>query len=56
MGMRSLCRQEKKELKVFADDLGLLDRKDVQEIIQTCKSYEEGRRKIMRVNTAVYMR
>lgn len=54
-GMRSLCRQEKKELKVLADDFGLLQRKDVQEIIENCKSYAEGQQKIMRIYTAVYM-
>ena len=54
--MRSLCRQEKKELKVLADDFGLLHRKDVQEIIANSKSYAEGQRKIMRVYMAVYMR
>lgn len=56
MGMRSLCRQEKKELKVLADDFGLLHREDVQEIIENSKSYAEGQQKIMRVYTAVYMR
>lgn len=54
-GMRSLCRQEKKELRVLADDFRLLDRKDVQEIIETCESYAEGQRKIMRIYMAVYM-
>ncbi len=56
MAMRNLCRQEKKELKVLADDFGLLQRDDVQGIIETCKSYAEGQRKIMRVYEAVYMR
>lgn len=55
-GMRSLCRQEKKELKILADDFRLLDRPDVQEIINTCKSYAEGQRKIMRIYTAVYLK
>lgn len=55
MGMRSLCRQEKKELKVLAKDFGLLHRKEIQEIIETCKSYAEGQRKIMRVYERVYM-
>ena len=54
--MRNLCRQDKKELKVLASDFGLLDRKDVQEIIANCKSYAEGQRKIMRVYTAVYLK
>ncbi len=56
MAMRSLCRQEKKELRVLADDFGLLHRKEVQEIIETCKSYAEGQQKIMRVYEAAYMR
>jgi len=53
--MKSLCRQEKKELRVLADDFRLLDRADVQEIIENCTSYAEGQRKIMRIYTAVYM-
>lgn len=53
--MRSLCRSEKKELKVLASDFGLLDREEVQNAIETCKSYAEGRRKIMAVYEAVYM-
>lgn len=48
--------QEKKELKVLADDLGLLHREDVQEIMGSCKSYDEGQKGIMKVYTAVYMR
>ena len=54
-GIRSLCRNEKRELKVLADDFGLLKRKDVQEIIKNCKSYAEGRQEIMRIYTSVYM-
>ena len=54
-GMRSLCRNEKRELKVLADDFGLLKRKDVQEIIENCKSYTEGQQKIMRIYMSVYM-
>ncbi len=54
--LKAIDRQEKKELKVLADDFGLLHRKDVQQIIETCKNYTEGQRKIMRVYTAVYMR
>lgn len=54
-GMRSLCRNEKRELKVLADDFGLLKRKDVKEIIKNCKSYEKGRQEIMRIYTSVYM-
>ena len=52
---RNLCKGEKKELKVLADDFGLLHRADVQEIIETCKSYSEGQQRIMRVYMAVYL-
>ena len=51
-----ISSQEKIELKVLADDFGLLHRKDVQEIIKSCKSYEEGQKRIMQVYTAVYMK
>lgn len=46
---------EKKDLETLADDFGLLQRNDVQEIIQNCKTYAEGQRKIMRVHTKVYL-
>lgn len=36
------AKAEKKELKILADDFGLLHRADVQKIIETCKSYAEG--------------
>jgi len=45
-----------KELMIFADDFRLLHRKDVQEIIETCKSYSEGQQKIMRVYETVYLK
>lgn len=44
---------EKKDLETLVDDFGLLQRNDVQEIIQNCKTYAEGQRKIMRVYTKV---
>ena len=53
--LKAIDSQEKKELKTLADDFGLLHRADVQEIIETCKSYAEGQQKLMRVYTAVYM-
>lgn len=53
---RNLCRHDKKELKILADDFGLLERKEVQETIEACKRYAEGQREIMRVYEAVYMR
>ena len=54
-GMRNLCREEKRELKVLAQDFELYDRKDVKEIIATCGSYYEGHRKLMEIYTLVYM-
>jgi len=53
---KSIGTQEKKELKVLADDFGLLHRKEVQEIIENCKSYAEGQQKIMRVYESVYLK
>lgn len=53
---RSISKQDKKDLKILADDFGLLYREDVQDIIETCKSYSEGQQKIMRVYTAVYLK
>lgn len=57
---KHLCRQEKCELRVLADDFGLLERQDVKEtvkeIIQTCKSYHEGQRKILEIYNRVYLR
>ena len=52
---KTINNYEKKDLKVLADDFGLLHRAEVQEIIANCKSYAEGQQKIMRVYTAVYM-
>lgn len=46
---------EKKDLETLADDFGLLQMNDVQEIIQNCKTYAEGQQKIMRVYTKVYL-
>ena len=46
---------EKKDLETLADDFGLLQMNDVQEIIQNFKTYAEGQRKIMRVYTKVYL-
>lgn len=44
-----------KELMTLADDFGILQREEVQEIIENCKSYTEGQQKLMEVYTAVYM-
>lgn len=46
----------KKELMTLADDFGLLQREDVQGIIESCKSYEEGHQKIMRVYEVAYLK
>lgn len=53
--MRNLCREERRELKVLADDFGLLERKDIQKIIESCATYDEGQRKILSVYNQVYM-
>lgn len=53
---RNLCKEEKRELKTLADDFGLLYRTDVQEIIETCKTYAEGQGEILKVYEAAYMR
>lgn len=53
---KTISKQDRKDLKILADDFGLLYRKEVQEIIETCKSYAEGQQKIMRVYTAVYLK
>lgn len=54
--LKAIDSQGKKELKTLADDFRLLHRKEVQDIIATCKSYAEGHQKIMRVYEAVYLR
>lgn len=53
--IKAISNQDKKELKKLADDFGLLRRKEVQEIIENCRSYTEGQRKIMGVYETVYM-
>ncbi len=52
---KCISKQEKKDLKTLADDFRLLEREDVQEIIENSKSYAEGQQKIMRVVTSAYM-
>ena len=52
---RTISKQDKKDLQALADDFRLLHRKDVQDIIQSCKSYSEGQQKILRVYAAVYL-
>lgn len=45
---------KQRNLMILADDFGLLHREDVQEIIGTCNSFEEGQQEIMKVYEAVY--
>ena len=52
---KKISSQDKKDLQVLADDFRLSHRKDVQDIIQSCKSYSEGQQKIMRVYSTVYL-
>ena len=54
-GIFGAYREEKRELKVLAQDFELYDRKDVKEIIATCGSYYEGHRKLMEIYNLVYM-
>lgn len=53
--VKKISKQDMKDLKILADDFRLLDREEVQEIIQTCESYAEGQRKIMRVYETTYL-
>ena len=53
---KTMNKQDRKDLKILADDFGLLQRADVQEIITNCTSYAEGQQKIMRMYTAVYLK
>ena len=52
---RTISSQDKKDLQVLADDFGLSCRKEIQDIIQICKSYSEGQQKILRVYSTVYL-
>lgn len=54
--MRTLCRSDKKELRRLATDFGLGYKPEVQETIDTCQSYEEGRRKILKAYELAYMK
>lgn len=53
---RMMNRQDRKDLKMLARDFGLLHREEVQKILETCKDYADGQRKIMIVYTAVYLK
>lgn len=52
---KTISKQDKKDLKVLADDFCILHREEVQDSIETCKSYAEGQQKIMRIYETVYM-
>ncbi len=52
---RHLCRLERKDLIVLADDFMVLT-DEVREIIDTCGSYAEGKREIMRAYDLKYMK
>lgn len=43
---KTISKQDKRNLKTLAKDFRLLDRKEVQEIIETCKNYAEGQQKL----------
>ena len=53
---KTINMQDKKDLKILASALAILHKKEGQEIIETCHSYADWQRKIMRVYTAVYMK
>lgn len=53
---KTISKQDRKDLKVLADDFGLLHREDVQDIIETCRSYAEGQQKIMRIYEKTYLK
>lgn len=48
-------RGEKRELEILASDFGLLDRRDVREIIRNNKNYADSRRAILKIYDMVYM-
>jgi len=52
---KKMSKQDRKDLQTLASDFCLLNRKDIQEIIENSKSYAEGQQKIMRVYMAVYL-
>lgn len=55
LALKKISKQDRKELQILADDFGLLHREDIQDIIQNCRSYSEGQRRILRVYTTVYL-
>lgn len=54
--MRTLCRDDKRELRRLATDFGLAYKSEVQKAISTCQNYEDGRRKIMKAYEMAYMK
>ena len=55
MAAKGSKKSIKKELKILADDFGLLYRSDVKRVIENCKSYAEGQKEILRIYDSVYM-
>lgn len=55
MAAKGSKKSEKKELKILANDFGLLYRADVQNVIENCTSYDEGQKEILRIYDSVYM-
>lgn len=55
MKSKSITKQDRKDLQILASDFDLINRKDVQRIIESCNSYQEGQRAIMRIYNQVYM-
>lgn len=55
MKSKSISKQERKSLQILADDFGLINRRDVQRIIESRSSYTEGHRAILRIYNQAYM-
>lgn len=55
--MHEICvGKKKRELKVLANDFQLLHLAEVQNLIETCKSYAEGHTRLMKIYEQRYMR
>lgn len=52
---KKMDKQDVKDLKTLARDFGLLHKEEVQKILETCKDYADGQRKIMSVYEMVYL-
>lgn len=53
---KKMDKQDVKDLKTLARDFGLLHKEEVQKILETCKDYADGQRKIMQVYEMVYLK